>query len=232
MIYRHWCDVLPRAVEVVPVEMPGRGSRPEEPPYKSLAPLIERLTEAIDPLLDKPYAFFGHSMGALVAFELACSIRERSNREPLALFVSGRRAPQVPDDKPLTYSLPDPQFIDELRRLQGTPEEVLEHDELMELLLPLLRADFQIVQTYEYLPRKALRCPISVYGGLSDSCETRDRLLAWAQHTSVNLVLHMLPGDHFFLRSSQSLLLEMLARELLEVITRSEVLASRTTSSA
>jgi medium-chain acyl-[acyl-carrier-protein] hydrolase len=189
-----------------------------EPPFVSLPPLVGAVAEAMPPLLDGPFAFFGHSMGAIIAFELARYLRRAYGREPHALFASGRRAPHVPDTDPDTYDLPHDEFIEELRRIDGTPTEVLEHAELMELMIPLLRADFQLVQTYEYIEGDPLQCPIFAYGGLQDGEETRELMSRWKEQTISRFKLHMLPGDHFFLRSSQTLLLEMLARDLYEVV--------------
>jgi surfactin synthase thioesterase subunit len=217
LVYRDWAGYLPLNVQVIPVELPGRGARLNEPPFVSLPVLIDALTEAILPLLDAPFAFFGHSMGAVIAFELARRLRRQHDREPQVLFASGRRAPQIADSDPVTYNLPRSEFISELHRLDGTPKEVLEHAELMELIIPLLRADFQLIQTYEYLSDVPLRSPITVYGGLQDDEETRDLLLPWREQTSSGFRLHMLPGDHFFLRSSQNLLLELLVQDLHEV---------------
>jgi medium-chain acyl-[acyl-carrier-protein] hydrolase len=217
-IYRNWADLLGSMAQVIPVELPGRGARLKEPPFVSMPPLVEALAEVMLPLLDSPFAFFGHSMGAVIAFELARRLRRRNEPEPRALFVSGRQAPQVPDPDPITYNLPKDEFIAELSRLDGTPKDVLEHVELMELMLPLLRADFQVIQTYEYHAEPPLRCPIRVYGGLQDHDVPRDLLQPWEEQTRSGFALHMLPGDHFFIRSSQPTLLGLLARELTRLV--------------
>ena len=183
---------------------------------------MEALAEAIRPWLNIPFAFFGHSMGALIAFELTRRLRQQYGCEPEWLFVSGRRAPQMAKGDPITYNLPRDELIAELRQINGTPQEVLEHEELMELMLPLLRADFQLTQTYEYVADVPVRCPITVYGGLEDYEVGRDVLLPWREQTSFRFGLHMLPGDHFFLRSSQSLLLSLLTRELFEIVARDQ----------
>src|SRR5205085_6286250 len=146
----------------------------KEPPFISMPPLIETLAKAIRPLLDSRYAFFGHSMGAVIGFELAQRLRGEQAAEPEALFISGRRAPQLSDSDPITYNLPKDEFIAELRRLDGTSKEVLEHAELMELILPLLRADFQLIESYEYHGRPPLTCPIIAYGGQQDRESPRD----------------------------------------------------------
>jgi medium-chain acyl-[acyl-carrier-protein] hydrolase len=213
-VYREWTRYLPASVEVVPIEYPGRGGRLSEPPFNVLSKLLQALHPEIVPLLDVPFAFFGHSMGASIAFELCRILRKQDGMLPRRLFVSGRRAAQVPDNDPLTYDLPRDEFLAEVRRLNGTPPEVLEHEELMELMMPLLRADFQLVQTYEYLPERPLDCPITAYGGLGDLDVPRDSIQGWKMQTSGDFRLRMLPGDHFFLKSSQDLLLDSVAAEI------------------
>src|SRR6185437_8848497 len=151
-IYRLWPQNLPTDVEICVAQLPGRGTRMREQPFTNLDALVQAATEAIKPLLDKPFALFGHSMGAMISFELARRLREQGQPQPSYLFISGRRAPQLPNDDPLSYNLPDTELRQELLRLNGTPKEVLEHPELMELMLPLLRADFSVVETYEYRP--------------------------------------------------------------------------------
>lgn len=219
-IYRDWDQYLPPTVEVLPAHLPGRGSRLREPSFVSLPDLVKSLTSSITPLLDRPFAFFGHSMGAIIAFELARSVRRCLGCEPELLCVSGRRAPQVPDDKPPSYALPHDEFIAELQRMDGTPSEVLEHTELMELVVPMLRADFQLIQTYEYDAGAPLACPIAAYGGLEDVEETLELLSMWRSQTTSGFALQMLPGDHFFLRSSRTRLLEMLSGQLREALAR------------
>lgn len=213
-VYRNWARQIPSTVEVIPVELPGRGKRLTEPPIRKMPALIEALTPVITPLLDMKFAFFGHSMGAIIAFELARELRRRHGPQPEKIFVSGRQASQIPDRDPITYNLPEDEFRAELLRLNGTPIEVLEHAELMDLLLPLLRADFELIQTYQYCDDTPLHCPIAVYGGLEDNYVPREVLLPWKQQTDAPFSLHMLPGDHFFLHSASHILLELLRQEL------------------
>jgi surfactin synthase thioesterase subunit len=213
-IYRNWQQRLPASIEVCPVQIPGRGNRLSEAPYKDLLLLVEAVGEALLPYLDKPFAFFGHSMGALIGFELAHLLRNQQEPEPTQLFVSGRCAPQAGKMDEPTYALPEGEFIEELRRLKGTPREALEQPELMQMMLPIIRADFEVCQTYEYTLRSPLTCPIKAYGGLQDDEVTRADLEAWGQHTSANTRLRMFPGDHFFLHSSAPALLQSLARDL------------------
>jgi len=212
--YREWPQGLTDRVEVCAVQLPGRGGRMSERPFTNLASLVEVVAEQLLPHMDKPFAFFGHSMGAIIAFELAHRLRQEERASPEHLFISGRRAPQIPSTSRPTYALPEPEFIEELRELNGTPREVLEHPELMQLMIPVLRADFELIQTYDYTPRPPLDHPFTVFGGLQDYETGRDQLEAWREHTNAHFSLRMLPGDHFFLHSSRPILLGVLAKEL------------------
>jgi len=214
LTFRTWSNSLPMAFEVCPVELPGRGKRITSAPFTRLQPLVQAIAQALLPHLDKPFAFFGHSMGGLVSFEVARLLRKKYGLNPVHLFVSGYRAPQVPDPDPPIHALPEPEFLEELRRLNGTPEAVLENAELMQLLLPALRADFAVIETYAYIPESPLDCPITAFGGLQDREVSCDHLEAWREQTHAAFSLQMLPGDHFFLHSAQPLLLQSLSQEL------------------
>jgi medium-chain acyl-[acyl-carrier-protein] hydrolase len=215
-IYRTWATTLPASVEVCAVQLPGRGKRVSEPAFTRLPALIEALAEALVPYLkQRPFAFFGHSMGALISFELTRHLRRTHPQlVPQKLFLSGRRAPSVVNSDAPTADLPEAQFIETLHQLNGTPREVLEHPELMQLMLPLLRADFAVCETYEYKTEPPLACPLSVYGGLQDTEVTREQLEAWRTETSGAFSLRMFPGDHFYLNNSPDQLPRMLAQEL------------------
>lgn len=220
MIYHNWADQLPSDIEICLARLPGREGRLREAPLTHLAPLLQLISAEIRPLLNKPYAFFGHSMGAIIAFELARILRHE--REPEHLFISGRRAPQLPRDEPTTYQLPEAEFIAAVRKLNGTPSEVLEHPELMKLMLPLLRADFEVCQTYSFVPGTPLNCDMTILGGLKDWDVPRQSLVAWSEQTTGACTVRMLPGDHFFLHSSQTLLMRVLIRELLSVMLKNQ----------
>jgi medium-chain acyl-[acyl-carrier-protein] hydrolase len=217
-VYRGWAAVLPADVEVCPVQLPGREGRLREEPFTRPEPLIQALAEALAPLWDDlPFAFFGHSMGAMLSFELARELRRRGLALPVHLFASGRRAPQQAPREEDIHDLPEPEFIAKLRELNGTPDEVLRHAELMRLLVPLLRADFAVNETYHFVEEPPFELGISAFGGLADAEVTREDLAAWQQHTRGRFRLRMLPGDHFFLLSARDLILEALARDLAEV---------------
>jgi medium-chain acyl-[acyl-carrier-protein] hydrolase len=217
LIFLKWPRLLPATVDVCPVQLPGRGRRIREEPFRRLGPLVDALMEALLPYFDLPFAFFGHSMGALISYELARRLRERDRRGPAAIFVSGRRPPHLPLSEP-THHLPDVEFIEDLRRLNGTPEEVLASPEATELLLPMLRADFAVCQTYEYRERSPITCPIVSFGGLQDTDAVREELREWRRHTTGQFHLHLLPGDHFFINSQQPQLLRLLSKHLLAML--------------
>jgi medium-chain acyl-[acyl-carrier-protein] hydrolase len=182
--------------------------------------LVEAASKELLPYLDKRFSFFGHSMGATIGFELARFLSKENDIKIAHLFVSGRRAPHLSDDEPMTYHLAEPEFLEDLRRLNGTPKEVLDHPELMQLLLPAVRVDFEMIQRYVYIPGPPLDCAITAFGGLKDRNVTREQIEAWRQHTTARFSLEMFLGDHFFIHEAQRSLLESLSRELQRVVRR------------
>jgi medium-chain acyl-[acyl-carrier-protein] hydrolase len=226
-IFQKWRDLLPSEIEVCPIQLPGRGTRLSEPAATHIEPLLPTLAAALSPFLDMPYALFGHSMGGLISFELAKYLRRQSAPLPQQIFVSGRAAPQIPRRYELTYNLPEDEFIAELRRLKGTPQDILEQQELITMLLPLLRADFSLCETYQYQASPPLDCPITALGGLYDKDVTATDLEGWREQTSGTFIKRMFPGDHFFIQSEQKLLLDVLSRDLHKL-----ALAARVSSSA
>ena len=217
-IHRQWGKALPQEVDVCSVQLPGRGNRLAEPAYTRLPQLVEACLEGLGSFFDRPFAFFGHSMGAMISFELTRLLRRNKRQLPAQIFLSGRTAPEFSNDAKKTYDLPDPEFIAELKNLNGTPQELLANEELMQLMLPILRADFEICQTYEYVDESPLDRPISVYGGLEDEYIGRDEFDAWRSQTTSHFILKMFAGGHFFLHSAEDLLLRVLAAELEELL--------------
>ncbi len=214
LVFRSWAQKFPPSVEVVAIQLPGRATRMKEPPISKLTDLIEPVASALAPLLDKPFAFFGHSMGALISFETARFFRREGRTLPGHMFVSGRSAPQLERTHAPLYNLPKDELMAELQQLEGTPREVLDHPELMDLMLPILRADFSICDTYEYTEEAPLGCPITAFGGLQDVDVSRRRIEPWREQTSSTFTLRMVPGNHFFIHSNETLLLNLLATQL------------------
>ncbi len=232
-IYRDWGALLPNDVEVVLLQLPGRETRLLEEPISDAAELTKALVDAITPLLDAPFSFFGHSMGTIVSFELARELRRRGMREPSSLFLSAGRAPHVPDPDPPIHELPDAAFIAELRaRYDGIPGEVLSNEELLELVLPGLRGDMKLLETHSFVAEEPLEAPITCFGGRDDHRLSHEDLEGWARHTRGAFVLRRLPGDHFFLHSQRSLLLRYLADDLIQLMNRVGEKAAPPTSRA
>jgi surfactin synthase thioesterase subunit len=211
-IFRNWCEGLPAEIEVCAIQLPGRATRLMEPAFTELSPLVDALATALAPLFDQPFALFGHSLGALVTFELTRSIRRRYGVQPVRLIISAARAPQIPHRSMHLHTLPEIELIAELRRLNGTPEELLDHKELMHLVLPALRADFAVYENYRYSVESPLNCPISAFGGLQDPGVSESDLAAWSAQTNSSFSIQMLRGDHFFIH--QPLLLQAILRQL------------------
>ena len=208
-----WQERLPAAA-VCPVRLPGHESRAAEPPFTRMEPLIDALAEAILPHTGRPFAFFGHSMGAGIAFELARALRGRGLPLPVCLFVSGARAPRcrlhwTPPPAPT-----GPELVAQLRRLEGIPPEVFESEEVMRMFLPVLEADTALYRAYTYREEAPLACPIRAFGGAADPNVAREHLELWAAETSVSFALRLFPGGHFYLRSAEDDLLSAIAAEL------------------
>jgi medium-chain acyl-[acyl-carrier-protein] hydrolase len=212
-IFRSWQQILSDMVEVCPVQLPGRDSRITEPLCTEINQLVRDMGQALAPYLNKPFALFGHSMGALIAFELARYVRKEYSAQPLHLFASGRCSPQITNE-PFDLKQFDSELPEMLRRGNGTPEEVLEDPELMELVLPVLRSDWTLCKSYIFTSEPPFSFPITAFGGLEDHGVPRRYIEGWREHTTGPFVLRMLPGNHFFLKTSRLLLLEAISKEL------------------
>ncbi|MBV9503691.1 MAG: thioesterase [Acidobacteriia bacterium] len=200
-VFERWRADFPREIEICGVQLPGREGRLTERCFTRMDPLADRLADILSRYSDAPLAFFGHSLGALIAWETA---RRLAGHGSLLkhLFVSGQRAPHLPGDGRMTHLWPDAEFKDELRRLNGTPGDLLENEELMQLVLPLLRADIGISESYVEQKREKLTCPISAFGALEDDVPP-EQLTAWAECTTNRFQLRMMAGDHFYFRASR-----------------------------
>jgi medium-chain acyl-[acyl-carrier-protein] hydrolase len=192
-----WQAEFPAGIEILPIQYPGRESRWTEPLCGDLAELVQALACDLAELWRGPCAFLGQSFGALVAFELARAILPRTG-QPLRLFLSGARAPNLPLREAIR-ALPDAAFIEKLRDFDGIPDELLGNAELMELALPIIRSDFNALETHCFDAGDPLPVPISVFGGLHDNAVPVSDLLAWSTLTSKAFRSRFFAGDHFFL---------------------------------
>lgn len=210
-MYRPWAEALAaHGIEVVGVQPPGREERLAEPPLADVHPLADALVVDLLPWLDRPYAFFGHSLGALVAFEVAKRLSLRGLPLPQALFVSARRAPQLPLSQRPMHAMPRDRFIEELRILGGTPQAVLEERELMAMFEPMLRADLEMTETYRPSEAGRVPLPIVALAGADDPRVYVTEVEAWGAATTADFQLHVLGGGHFFIQPRLHEVLELI----------------------
>ena len=203
-----WVKLLPDNVELVIIQPPGRGTRYNETAHNNMEDLISELIQYIPDILDVKYIFFGHSLGSRVAFELMVQLKKLNLTLPEHFIVSGSRGPQVECIKKSIYNLPDSDFIAELKLLNGTPDDIINNAELMEIFLPLLRADFKIASTYLFKGKIKFSCPISIFYGdedIENSFVTKD---SWEDFFKNKLVCQSFPGDHFFIDTHTELVID------------------------
>ena len=212
-----WAKYLPHYVDLCCIQLPGRERRIKEPLIDHLTPIIDYLIPELLPYLVQPFAFLGHSLGALISFELARQLYRHENLQPLHLFVSGREAPQIPPSLPLLHQLSDLELVEEIRRFNGTPETILQEPELIKLFLAILRADLAVNEKYEYLPAFPLNIPITAFGGKFDHKVSLESLSAWQSQTCSSFNLHMFSGGHFFFKDQPSQFFQTLNLELKKI---------------
>lgn len=219
-VFRSWQRSLKPEISLSLAHLPGRGTRISERPFTGLGSLAGVIATEIADHIRGPFAFWGHSMGALISFELARELRRRGQPSPFGLFISGRSAPHIPNTDLPASNLPEKEFIAELRRLNGTPEELLTNPEMRDVFLPIIRADFEMVESYKYETEDPLECPIRAYGGLQDTTVPSDDLRQWSKHTSSRCEVRMFPGDHFFVHSCASEVIHALRDDVSELLPR------------
>jgi medium-chain acyl-[acyl-carrier-protein] hydrolase len=216
--YRSWVNYLPPEIELCAVQIPGRENRLREPLFTKLRLLVDTLSPIIAEYINNiPFVFFGHSMGAWIGYEVIRELRRKGEFGPSYLFVSGRRAPHLAAIEPPKHNLSEAKFIDEIRRYNGTPELIMREPELMEIFLPVLRADFSIVETYEYENLGPVDCPITAFGGLQDNSVTLNDLESWRIHTSSEFRAKTFAGGHFYLKDLGPQLLSEIKRDISRV---------------
>lgn len=214
-MFSSWAHQLPSEIELHLVHLPGRDKRIREPLQVDLFPLVKSMSEAMYPLLDKPFAFFGHSMGALLSFEVARHLRRGHSLLPNHLFISSRWPPQLPDPNAHLYQLSEHDFLKATESLYGSLPEIIKQDpEVLKLFLSIMRADLTMLGTYQYDQETPLDCPISVFGGVQDPSVTEEELKAWQQQTTTSFNLKMFPGDHFFIQSSRPTIIKDISQNL------------------
>lgn len=216
IMYLRWKKLLPSWVEVVPVELPGRGMRLSENPKDNYLALTELLSDEIALAAPKRYALFGHSMGALLAYGVTQKLQRLHKEPPAALLVSGCAAPARQDSEYYHKIRTEAALIDDLNQQGGTPEEVFNSPELLAMTLDILRVDYQVCESFQYTPQTPLPIPIHCFGGKADAIGA-ESLSIWWQESSRTFTLDWFDGGHFFLRQeSEALFLQVLAKRLLE----------------
>jgi medium-chain acyl-[acyl-carrier-protein] hydrolase len=218
-IFRSWADALPDTVQVFGVQPPGRETRMVEPAHTRLTELIDSLGPAVLAHLDRPFAFYGHSMGALVAFELTRWLRRHGHPQPERLLLGAFRAPQLRNPNIKIYHLPD-EVLKVVLRTDGTPQRILENEELMAVILPTLRADFELCDTYQHEVQTPLDIPFSIFAGNDDVRVSANDLRGWSEQTVSRCRFRRLPGGHFFLHSTPDLLIEAVSNDLSRGLTQ------------
>ena len=212
--YRAWRPLAPATIALCPLQPPGREERFGEPPFASMPPLVQAASDAVLPFLSRPYALLGHSMGALACFEIVHELRARGAPVPVHLFVSGAPAPQLASLIPPIYDLPEDRLFDAVRRYGGLPDEVWRSRELLDLLVPRLRADLAVTGTYVYAERPPLTCPITAFGGDADPVVPPASVEAWREQTLSSSRCEILPGGHFFIADHARSIVLNVARAL------------------
>jgi len=217
-VYREWQDKLPSIVEVQAIQLPGRENRLMDEPFSDSREAAKAVADAIAPDLDRTYAVFGHSMGALVGFELLRELERRGAPTASHFFASAFRAPQVENPDSALHELPDAELLDELdRRYDAIPAAARESQELLELIMPGVRADTAVCDSYAYRAGDPLACPITALGGEADAIVSPELIELWREQTSAAFEFTLFPGDHFYLQPGQDQLLELVSRKLLEL---------------
>jgi len=212
--FRSWRVSLQPEIAVRRILLPGREARLEDPPFRRIEDLVEPLCAELEPHLDQPYAFFGHSMGAVVAYEVARRFSGAGTAGPSCLIVSGRRAPGLAGSHRRLSGLPDREFLAEVARLNGIPPEVLSEPELLTMLLPTLRADYELAETYQPLPGDRLDCPVIAYLSTSDPETDYEGVLCWRDVTTAEFTMRVFGGDHFYLKGGRPDVLNAVREDL------------------
>ncbi|GGP51590.1 thioesterase II family protein [Saccharothrix coeruleofusca] len=211
--FRPWAEALRPDVRVLPVVLPGRERRLRERPLTRAEDIVGPLARAVARRVDRPFAVLGHSMGSVLAYEVARRL-ESEGHHPLCLFASGRRAPHLPARRPPLHPLPEAEFLDQVGRLNGTPPEVLRDAGLRALFTPSLRADFEVNETYAPLPGPPLRCRVSALVGGADPEADLEEVAAWRHATTGEFTLRVFHGDHFYLKGAPAELLAAIRADL------------------
>nr|WP_280515410.1 alpha/beta fold hydrolase [Xanthomonas sp. D-109] len=209
-----WQALMPDSIEVCGVQLPGRGARFREAPIHLLSALIRELAPAFSRTVDRRFAFFGHSLGGLIAFELSRALAQLGAVLPTHLFLSGVHAPRFRDHERNYHRLDDAGLAQVLRNYGATPSEILDQPDLLALLLPTIRADFAMAETYRYRPGPRLSVPITALAGRDDERRTLDQVDGWALETNAEFSTCWFDGGHFFLNPCRAEVIDLVLSRL------------------
>lgn len=208
--FREWLKDLTHISELIAIQLPGREDRFTEPLIYDISLVVDQLCASIKDYLNKPFVFFGHSVGALIAFELSRVLRRKKMQQPIHLIVSGSGAPQLPREKMPIHDLPEPQFIEEIKKYNGIPNNILDDNELMNLFSPIIRADFSLSETYKYTLENPFDFPLTALGGINDNTFDFSNLLRWKNQTTNIFTYYPFVGDHFFIKSAYNEVIQII----------------------
>jgi len=211
---RQFISLTNDSIQIIPVKLPGRESLLKYQPLTDIPSLVNFLFDNYKDVFQPPFVLFGHSMGALLAFELSRELRRQQLPLPDHLFVSAKQAPQIPEREQHLHTLSDDDFMQEILKKQGTPEEVLTQPELLQLILPALRADITICETYNFQEEEPFSFPITAFAGLYDPYVNETELKSWQSHTTSSFSWHFYPGDHFFIHSFEEKIVQEIESRL------------------
>ncbi len=213
-VFAQWQRIVGDSVRICPAQPPGRAERLREAPHRDVRSMVDDVVAGLEGQFTGTYALFGHSMGALVVFELARRLREIGAPPPAHVFVSGRPAPQLPEGRLRLRDLPTDRLVAELRRMGGTPDLLLSDPELLEAFLPMMRADFAVNEDYAYTDEPPLPVGLTALGGRTDPRATEPELRGWSAQTSARFACHLFPGGHFFAEQHAGQVLDIVRDEL------------------
>ncbi|MBH5318590.1 thioesterase [Paenibacillus sp. GSMTC-2017] len=219
-VYKKWAKALDPSIVLTPLEMAGRGGRMGESCCEDVPSAVKDLLRFTRKYTTGPYAIFGHSMGSLLAYELMRSLRDEGLRLPIAAFLSGRDAPHSVESNRTTYLLPDEAFIEEIKSLGGTSNELFQHKELLNLFMPIMRADFKLVGTYHYEPGEPLPVHMIVMNGNQDTSLCGESI-EWKSHTSHTCDIVQFEGGHFFIQEHEKKVISLINDRMLGILTSS-----------
>jgi medium-chain acyl-[acyl-carrier-protein] hydrolase len=216
--FNGWSRLLPPEIGLVKVQLPGREDNLALPPFTQMSELLPPLLHQVEPVLDRPFALYGHSMGALVAFELFRALRTRGSPLPVALFISGRRAPHKPLRRVLLHRLPEADLVEHLRKMGGTSGALLERPKWLQRYLPTMRADLEVSDIYPYRPEPPLACPLHALLGETDDEMDREDWEAWSEQAGGEFSRTLVPGGHILSGDGQAILVSKIAAILTGIL--------------